>query len=66
LRCISKAALPAAPGDLGKLRLSATIPIAVAVGIQVACVLIIVFALPVLVKQVEAAESPDVPQGAYN
>lgn len=63
LRCISKAAVPAPPGDLGKLRLSATIPIAVAVAIQVACVLIIVFALLVLVKQVEAAENPDVPPG---
>jgi hypothetical protein len=46
------------------MRLSATIPVAVAVAMQVACVLIIVFALPVLVQQVHAAESPHVPPGA--
>jgi uncharacterized membrane protein AbrB (regulator of aidB expression) len=63
LRSISKALLPAAPGELGKLRLSASMHIAVAVALQLACVLIIVFALPVLVRQVEAAEDPVVPTG---
>lgn len=65
LRCISKAAIPAAKGDLDRLRLSASVHFAVAAAILLACVLVVAFAIPALAQQVAEKEHPTVPGGEW-
>lgn len=63
VRCITKAALPAAAGNLATLRLCASIQVAVAVFLLLLCVLLVTMVIPRLADQAQAAEQPDVPPG---
>jgi len=63
VRCITKAALPAAAGNLATLRLCASIQVAVAVVLLLLCVLLVTMVIPRLADQAQAAEQPDVPPG---
>lgn len=63
LRCITKATIPVAEGDLDRLRLSASVHFAVGAALLLACVLIIAYAIPALAQQVADTVNPDVPTG---
>ena len=63
LRVAVKAALPAAEGDLNRLRLGISIHLAVAAAVLLVCVLLPAFAIPYLVDVVQQTESPDFPPG---